>query len=169
ATSSRRLPAPVILLAIRLAELDAAAFLHVVAGVHRQLADDVALDDRLAAEPRVDREVPCRVEPIGLVVLHLAQVLRAFPDDDVAGRAGAAGGAGVLEAEIEMLRHVEKRFRLAVVRVRELAVLELHRLFFAVDDEGDLGHVRCRRRSAPTTRPAPSGSSPPPPGAWSLR
>ena len=60
----------------RLAELDAAALLHVVARVHRQLADDVALDDRLAAEPRLRRQVPRGVEAIRLVVLHLAQVLR---------------------------------------------------------------------------------------------
>ena len=41
------------ILPVGLAELDAAAFLHVVPGVHRQLAHDVALDHRLAAETRV--------------------------------------------------------------------------------------------------------------------
>src|SRR5262249_50817686 len=75
-------------LPVRLPELDAAALLHVLAGVPRQLADAVAPDHRLAAEPRVRREVPRRIEAIGLVVLHLAQVLRALADDHVARRAG---------------------------------------------------------------------------------
>src|SRR5439155_131465 len=70
-------------LPVGLAELNAAAFLHVVARVHRQLADDVAFDDGLAAEARLRRQIPRGVEPIGLVVFHDAQVVRAFPDDDV--------------------------------------------------------------------------------------
>ena len=118
-------PPSVAFLAVRLAELDAAALLHVVARVHRQLADDVAGDDRLAAEARLRRETPGGVQTIGLVVLHLAEVLLALADDDVAGRAGAAAAAGVLERDVEVLGDVEKRLRLAVMRVRQLAVLEL--------------------------------------------
>ena len=53
------------------------------------------------------------------------RLLLAFLDDHVAGRAGAAAAAGVLERDAEVLRDVEKRFRLAVMRIRKLAVLEL--------------------------------------------
>ena len=136
-----RPPALLRVLAIGLAELDAAAFLHVVPRVHRQLADDVARDDGLAAEARLRGEAPRRVEAIGFVVLHLAQVLRAFVDDDVARRAGAAPAARVLERNAEILGDVEERLGLAVMRVRQLAVLELDGLRFAVDDESDFGHV----------------------------
>src|SRR5262249_34080332 len=117
------------------------AFLAVGACVHRELAPDVALDDGLAAEPGIRGQVPGGIQPIGLVVFHLAQVLSALSDDDVAGRAGAVAAARVLEAEIEVLRDVEKRLRLSVIRVRELAGLEFDRLLLAVDDDGVLGHT----------------------------
>ena len=96
-----------------------------------------------AWQPRRDCgcQVPRRVEPIGLVVLHLAQVLRALADDDVTRRARAAAAARVLERHVEVLGDVEKRLRLAVVRIRQLAVLELDGRRLAVDDEGDFGHI----------------------------
>src|SRR5262249_55713414 len=127
-------------LPVRLAELNAAAFLDVVAGVHRHLADDVARDDRLAAEARFRPQVPGGVETIGLVVLHLAEVLGAFADEDVAGRTRAAAAARVLERDIEVLGDVEERFGLAVMRVRQLAALELDRRRLAVDDESHFRH-----------------------------
>src|SRR4029079_13321531 len=97
---------------IGFSKLDAAAFLNVVPGVHRQLADDVPLDDSLAAEPRLGRQVPCSVQTIRLVVFHVAEVLRALTDDDVARRARAAAVACVLERDVQVLGHVEKRLRL---------------------------------------------------------
>src|SRR4051812_34100671 len=103
-------------LPVRFPELDATAFLHVVAGVHRKLADDVAGDNGLTAEAGLWREAPGGFETIRLVVLHLAEVLVAFPDDDVAGRAGAAAAAGVLERHVKVLREIEKRLGLAVIR-----------------------------------------------------
>ena len=81
------------------AELDGAALLDVIARIQRELGHDVALDDRLAAQPRRRRQVPRRVEPVGLVVFHLAEVLHALPDDEVTRRAGAAAAAGVLERD----------------------------------------------------------------------
>src|SRR5262249_48452605 len=136
-TSSRHL----LLLAIGFAELNAAALLHVVPRVHRQLADDVALDHRLAAETRLRREIPGRVEPISLVVFHLREVLRALADDDVARRAGATAAARMLERNIEVLGDVEERLGLAMVRVRQLPTLELDGRRFAVDNEGHFGHM----------------------------
>jgi hypothetical protein len=59
----------------------------------------------------------------------------------MARRARAVAAACVLETEIEMLRDVEKRFRLAVIRVRQLAVLEFNGFRLAVDDESDFGHI----------------------------
>ena len=71
---------------------------------------------------------------------QLAQVPLAFHDIEVAGRAGAAPAAGVLERNPEVHCHVEERLRQAVAVIRHLAVLELDRGLFAVLDEGDLGH-----------------------------
>src|SRR5262249_5389423 len=68
------------------------------------------------------------------------QVLRTRADDDVARRARAIAAAGVLETEVEVLRDVEERLGFAVVRVRQLAVLELHGLLLAVNDEGNFRH-----------------------------
>ena len=84
-----------------------------------------------AWQPRRDGggQPPGGIEAIGLVVLHLAQVLRAFADDHVTGGAGAAAAAGVLERHVEVLGDVEKRLGLAVMRVRKLAVLELDGLW----------------------------------------
>src|SRR5207302_150057 len=108
------------ILPVRFPELNAAALLHVIAGVHRQFAHDIAADDRLASEPRLRCEAPRRIEAVGLVILHLAQMLFAFADDDVAGRAGAAAAAGVLEWDVEVLRDIEERLGLSVVRIRQL-------------------------------------------------
>jgi len=58
----------------------------------------------------------------------------------VAGRAGAAAAAGVLERHMKVFREIEKRLRLAMVRVRDLPVLELDDRRLAVDDVGDFRH-----------------------------
>src|SRR5436190_11267236 len=68
-------------------------------------------------------------------------MLLALADDDVAGRAGTAATAGMFERDVEVLRDVEERLGFAVMRVRQLAVLELDGLRFAVDDECDLWHM----------------------------
>src|SRR3954468_13033586 len=94
--------------AIRLAELNGAALLDVVARVHRELGDDVALDHRLAAEARLRRQVPGRVEAIGLVVLHLTEVRHALADDQVAGRTRTAPAAGVLERDAGAHREIQE-------------------------------------------------------------
>ncbi len=41
----------------------------------------------------------------------------------------------MLESDVEVLCHVEKRFRFAVMGIRELPVFEFDGLRFAVDDE----------------------------------
>src|SRR5207244_1068785 len=91
------------------------------------------------ARPR--RQPPRRVEAIGFVLLHLAQVLLALANDDMARGARAASPACVLEWHAEVLGEVEERLWLAVVRVRQLPVLELDDRRLAVDDERDLGHI----------------------------
>src|SRR6185295_2424702 len=101
---------------------------------------DIAGDDRLAAEARLRPQVPGGVEAVRLVVLHLAEMLGALADEDVAGRARAAAAAGVLERDVEVLGDVEKRLGLAVMRVGERSALELDGPRLAVDDERDFGH-----------------------------
>ncbi len=56
-------------------------------------------------------------------------------DPQVAGGAGADAAAGVVEKDVEVLRHVEKRHGLAVVLVGQRAELELDGLAFG--KEGD--------------------------------
>src|SRR5215510_470528 len=100
---------------IRLAELNATALLHVVAGVHRELGDDVPFDHRLTTESRIRGQVPRRVEPVEFVVLLFAQVLLALADDQMTRGAGAASATRVLEWNAEIHRHVEKRLGQSVM------------------------------------------------------
>src|ERR1051325_5199289 len=129
------------------------------------------------------RQPPRSIEAIGLIVLHFSQVRFALPDDDVAGRAGATPAAGVLERNIEILGDVEERLRFAMVRVRQLARLELDCLRLAVDDERDFWHMKrleliadscsltatSSRYSSPREPPGPIGSSGLPRGGASPR
>jgi hypothetical protein len=55
-------------------------------------------------------------------------------------RAGTASAAGMLERNSEIHGHVEKRLWQTVMRVFELAVLELDGRFLAVLDKRHLGH-----------------------------
>src|SRR5437762_6169250 len=128
-------------LLVRLPELDAAALLHVVPRIHRQLADDITADHRLATEARMRGQPPRGVEAVGFVVLHLAEMLGPLFDDHMTGRAGTASAARVLERDAEIFRDVEERLGLAVVRVRQLAMLELDGLCLVVDDERDFRHI----------------------------
>src|SRR5262245_47512537 len=116
-------------------------------------------------------------------------MLIAFANDDVARRARAAAAAGMLERHVQVLGNVEKRFGLAVMRVRQLAGFEFDDSRLAVDDERYFGHTVARLKPrAPferfasrslvlttgprSCRPAPPGpndSSSPRPGAGSCR
>jgi hypothetical protein len=58
-------------------------------------------------------------------------------DPQVAGGAGADAAAGVIEKDAEVLRHVEKRHRLAVMLVGHGAELELDRLAFGLKGDAD--------------------------------
>src|SRR5262245_9354097 len=91
------------------------------------LHDDVAPHDRLAAQARVDGEAFGGVQAILLVGFHLGQVLLAFLDDHVTGRARAVAPAVVLQVDIVGQRDVEQGPRLAVVGQRVLLVVHLHR------------------------------------------
>src|SRR5271166_680252 len=83
------------------------------------------LDDRLAAQARLELQIGSHVELVGFVVFHGTEKFLAFLHHDVAGGAGAVAAAGVLEVKTEVHGDVEQRLRLAVVLVGELAVLEL--------------------------------------------
>jgi hypothetical protein len=106
----------------------------------QKLADDVASNDGLAAEARTRGQAPGRIEAIRFIVLHLAEMLFPFTDDHMTGRAGAAAAARVLERDAQVLGDVEKRLGLAVVRIRQLAMLELHGLCLAVNNECNFWH-----------------------------
>src|SRR5918993_5543848 len=79
ATSRSRLPLIRFWL-LHIAELNTAPLLHVIAGVERELSDDVAGNDRLAAESRVGAKVPRGIETVEFLVIGFAQVLLALPD-----------------------------------------------------------------------------------------
>ena len=106
----------------------------------RYLHDDVAADDRLAAESGVERQPFRRVEAILLVLLHRREILLPLAHDDVAGGAGAAAAAVVLEVDVVGQRDVEQRAGPAVVGQRVLRVVDLDR--DVERQEGDLvrGH-----------------------------
>src|SRR6185503_15634805 len=79
---------------VRLAELNRTALLHVIARIHRELDDHIAVDHGLAAEPGVRPQVPRGVEPVELLVLGFAEILFALAHIEMTGRAGAAAAAG---------------------------------------------------------------------------
>ncbi len=114
--------------------------MYVITGVQREFDDDIAFDDRLAAQPRVRAEIPRGVEAIQLIVLRLAEIALAFFDKEVTCRAGTASATGMLERDPVIHCDIKKRLRQTVMQVFELAVLELDGRRFAVFDEGDLRH-----------------------------
>src|SRR5713101_1025196 len=90
------------------------------------LDDDVgrAVGNGLAAETRFGRNAGCLVEFIQFRIGGFIAGLEAFPDDEVARRAGANPAAGMIEAHFEALGNVKNAARKAVVAVRD---------FFRVD------------------------------------
>src|SRR6266851_4312701 len=114
----------------------------------RDLHDDVAANDRLAAEPRMKRQPFRRVEAILFVLLHRRQVLLALAHDHVAGGAGAASAAVVLEMDALGERDIEQGTRPAMIGHGVLAVVDLDR--DVQRQEGDLvgGHHFCSRISS---------------------
>jgi len=115
----------------------AAAFADVVAVPGGNLDFDVAFDHALAAEARAQGESGGHVEPVGFIVVHLGQIFHAVFHDDVAGGAGAVASAGVFELDAGVEADIEEGFGLAVLVVRQLAVLE----FYLLTVDGDLGQI----------------------------
>src|SRR6266545_3756148 len=102
------------------------------------LDDDVPADHRLTPQPGVQRQPFRRIQAILLVLLHRREVLLSLPDHHVAGRAGAAPAAVMLEVDIVGQRDVEHRPGLAVIGQRILAVVHLDR--HVLRQEGQLVH-----------------------------
>ncbi len=88
----------------------------------------VALDYRLAAQPRVELEIGGLFHTVHLVVFHLGKVIEALFRHHMAGSAGAASAAGMFEMETEVHGYVQERFRQPMSLIRQLAGLELERL-----------------------------------------
>jgi len=86
---------------------------------------NVSFDHRLTPEPRVEGQPFRGVQTVFLVLLHGGQVLLALSHDDVAGGAGAAPAAVVLEVDVVGQRDVQQRTRPAVIGQRVLAVVHL--------------------------------------------
>src|SRR5438034_4895669 len=93
----------------------------------RDLDDDVAAHDRLAAQPRMERQPLGGVQPVLFVLLHLREVLRRRPDDHVARRAGALATAVVLQVDVVPERDVQDRAGQAVLLQWELGRVHLDR------------------------------------------
>lgn len=112
-----------------------AAFADVVPVPGRYLHFHVALHDTLAAQARTQRQARGHVQPVGLVVIQLGKIFHALRHDDVTCRTGAVASAGVFEMDAVVQADIEDRFRLAVLLIRKLSLLELYSL--SVD--GDFG------------------------------
>ena len=95
---------------------------HVLAG---------AGDDGLAAEARIQLLIGGHVQAVQLIVVGLADAALIL-DPQVAGGAGADAAAGVIEKDVVVLRHIEKRHRLAVMLVRHCAEFKLDRPAFGL-------------------------------------
>ncbi len=87
----------------------ASAFAHVVAVPAWNFDGYVSGDYRLTAKPRVQCHAGRLIHTVHLVVAWPAQVGVALFDDDVAGCAGAAPAAGMLEVQAVVEANVEQR------------------------------------------------------------
>src|SRR5687767_6199918 len=95
-----------------------AAFADVVPVPGGTLHYYISSDHRLASQPRVQCKVGGLINPVRLIILHLAQVFLALFHNDVARSAGAIPATGVLELQSMIDADVQQRTRLAVARVR---------------------------------------------------
>jgi len=75
---------------------------------------------------------------VEFVVFHFRKIRVAFLDDYVACRTRAASATGVFQVEADVHREVEKRFRLSMPFVRQLALFEFECL--TCWKEGNSGH-----------------------------
>ena len=91
----------------------------------------VAFDDRLATQPRVQRQPVGQIETILFVVLHLGEVLFTPLHYDVTCRTCAVAPASVFERYAEVQSDIQKRSLQAVLMVRRDAGLILDRLGLA--------------------------------------
>ena len=85
------------------------------------------------------RDAGRHVYAILFVVVHFRKAVFALLDDHVASGASAVASTGVFELNAEIQRHIQNRFRLAVLGVWKLAVFELDRLVEV--EERDLRHT----------------------------
>src|SRR5262249_21894965 len=103
-----------------------AAFADVVPSPCRNLDNYIAFDTCLGAQARVERQIGGGIEAVQFVVRRLREVLLAFFDHHMAGRAGAVSAAGMLEMQAKIEGNVEQRLRKPMILVRQLPGLELH-------------------------------------------
>src|ERR1700678_1917845 len=83
---------------------------------------------RLAAQAGVQLQIRCHIQSIQLIVICRRELIAAILNPQVTGGASAGTATGMVEKNIEMLRHVEKRHGLSMMTVRQGAVLKFDRL-----------------------------------------
>ena len=104
------------------------AFTDIVPVPGGNLDYDVALNDGLAAQSRVQLDVRRGFNAVCFVIIHLGELALAILDDYVAGRAGTISTAGMFQVKPEVHCDVEQRLRFAMLAVWDFAVLELERV-----------------------------------------
>src|SRR5204862_5442309 len=79
------------------------------------------------------------VQPIGFVVVHLGEILRAFLHPNMTSCASAVAAASMIETHTVVECDIENRFFLAMIFIRQPAMLKRDRL--ALRQERDLDCV----------------------------
>src|SRR5208283_940033 len=96
----------------------------------RYLNHDLAwlLNHGLASQTRVELQIGSHVEAVRLVVVHLTEKLFALLHHDVTSGASAVSAASVLQMQAKIHSHVQDRLWLAMLLIRQLAMLKFKAL-----------------------------------------
>lgn len=84
------------------------AFAHIVPVPTRNLKRDIAADNALAPQARVQRQPRCHIQPVRLVLFHLAHVCVAALNYDMASGTGIDASTGMLDVKAEMFGQVQQ-------------------------------------------------------------
>src|ERR1700722_5187077 len=82
---------------------------------------------RLAAQAGVQLQIRCHIQSIQLIVICRRELIAAILNPQVTGGAGAGTATSMVEKNIKMFCHVEKRHRLSMMTVGQGSILKFDR------------------------------------------
>src|ERR1700722_13337711 len=86
------------------------------------------LNHGLATQPRIQLNIRRGLHPIQFLILSLADPLRAFLHPDMTGRASTNPTTSMIEKNIKILGHIQKRHGFTMPLIRQRIKRKLHRL-----------------------------------------